>query len=484
MEKLVKEIKAHKRPFTKKEKVLFCLLMLVILLWASNRFVFQVQAEKLAELEGAEADYELQLMEMNEILKGEEKIKEDWRQLNRDRERILNKYFPSLDQSQIIYLLNHLIKDENIWVEDLNFNRPSSEILGDLEVPMMEVDMPFEGQYDQVLNLISAIKASPRKILIDNLSLDRWDGENIAGSMSLQIYSLEGIADLDPIVIPVEGVENDEDVIPFAPYDDYAGDPAYGDGYDGESPIGDDYSYGKDYSYGEDFEERPDLKEGMRKEVLHEFDTINYSFIPSHPHIKGRVYPSSLKKSGSCSLRFEYHIIALEEDNRAYVDLSKANISLGYPPETIGVWVHSYGYSPGILGIRFMTQSREFIDVTLSEGISWLGWKYLELSPPEDLSLYPLRVDKVYLQLPYDRDDYGVLVLDKMEAFYRQDPSQGYGDSDGAYIFYLVKVGDTLEGIAKEIYGSREYIREIMELNDIRDANSLPVGKVLVLRRP
>ena len=131
-----------------------------------------------------------------------------------------------------------------------------------------------------------------------------------------------------------------------------------------------------------------------------------------------------------------------------------------------------------------MTQSREFIDVTLSEGISWLGWKYLELSPPEDLSLYPLRVDKVYLQLPYDRDDYGVLVLDKMEAFYRQNPSQGYGDSDGAYIFYLVKVGDTLEGIAKEIYGSREYIREIMELNDIRDANSLPVGKVLVLRRP
>ncbi len=54
---------------------------------------------------------------------------------------------------------------------------------------------------------------------------------------------------------------------------------------------------------------------------LDDFETRNYSFIPSNENIKGSAEPSTIKKSGKYSLRFEYNMFAIGQENRAYVDL-------------------------------------------------------------------------------------------------------------------------------------------------------------------
>ena len=46
--------------------------------------------------------------------------------------------------------------------------------------------------------------------------------------------------------------------------------------------------------------------------------------------VKGNAIPSTISKSGKFSLRLEYDILALEDENRAYIDLSSNNIILKF----------------------------------------------------------------------------------------------------------------------------------------------------------
>ena len=132
--------------------------------------------------------------------------------------------------------------------------------------------------------------------------------------------------------------------------------------------------------------------------------------------------------------------------------------------------------------MRLVTQDGQLIDVKMSEGISWMGWTYLETSLPSDLNLYPLRLDKLYYELPFNRDDFGILLIDKMEAFYRLN-EETTANNQESYLFYVVEYGDSVTSISESIYGSNRYKNEIMELNEIKPGDVLPVGKVLVLRR-
>lgn len=466
-----KKRKINTRPLTKSEKILISLLALVILVWASNRFIFQPQAAKLTELETAERDYEMQIIDMNNTLKSEEKINKEWEILHEERDQILAQYFPTLDQSQIIYLLNDLTKNENINIDDLSFSRPSNELLGEVDVRKMEISIPFDGNYDGIIDVINSLGASPRRILVNNLSLDRSDADHLSGNMSLKVYSLEGIAETDPNVIFVDTADNSGANTPFKAYGDFY-EPSSGD----ISPNGDHVGEEGDAMAS------PDVKEGMRKQLLHEFDYGSYTFIPSGPMVKGNVTPSTIRKSGKYAMRLEYNILALEDENRAYVDLSSTELNLKIPPDTIGTWVYSYGYSPGTLGMRLKTQSGEYIEVKMAEGITWMGWSYLETSLPADLKLYPLELDKLYYELPFDRDDFGILLIDKMEAFYRLNEETTVNNQE-TFLFYVVELGDSVTKISESIYGTDKYKNEIMELNEIKPGELLPVGKVLVLRR-
>lgn len=54
--------------------------------------------------------------------------------MHRERDEVLKNYFPVLDQAQMIYLLNDLIKDDKIVISDLGFSSPNEEVMGDLAV--------------------------------------------------------------------------------------------------------------------------------------------------------------------------------------------------------------------------------------------------------------------------------------------------------------------------------------------------------------
>ena len=465
MNKTLRSSKLNLRPLTNSEKVLLALLGIVIVIYLSNRFILTPQAERVASLKAEIIALDSQIATMDDTIKKEAGIKKEWEMLHVERDEILKNYFPVIDQSQIIYLLNDLIKDDKAKINVLSFDSPGEETMGEMAVKKMNISVPYSGSYDGTMEVVKALGESPRRIVIDNLSMDRENDSNLSGNMTLKIYSLEGIAVTDPEVIPVNTVTGSGEGSLFASYEGYdeavAASGGSGSGLGGGTSINDG-DYTKVYG-------------------LHDFEMRNYTFIPSNEFIKGNAEPSTIRKSGKYSLRFEYNMLSIGEENRAYVDLG-TGIELKYPPTSIGMWVNAFGYSPGTLGFRFRTQDGEDIDVIAAKGISWLGWSETEAAPPQDLDLYPLRLTHIYFEMPFGRDDIGVMVFDKLQAFYPVN-ADSQGNNQPIYDFYVVKSGDSITSISRQIYGSASYVNEIMTNNNLTSGDLLAVGKVLVLVR-
>ncbi|MDR7870023.1 MAG: LysM domain-containing protein [Tissierellaceae bacterium] len=471
MESKAKKIKTKTRPLTKNEKFLLTALGLVLMFWATFRFVYEPQAAKMDELKLEKELYDAQIVEHNRILKNEEKIKEELEILTVERDQILSNYFPALDQAQILYLLNDLMADDRVDVDDMSFTRPGTETKGEMDIHKMDINIPLSGKYDGVYDIVEAINNSPRRIVINSLNLNNDTEGTLAGNINLKIYSLEGLAKTDKDVIYVDVAEDGDTKAPFSPYSGFV-QPTNGSGvtdgdtgeYSAETPIIDGEVINNSGT------------------VLHEFDNRMYEFIPSSPRVKGNTIQSTIKKSGRYSMRLEYDILALEDDNRAYVNLLGDDIIIKYPPNSIGMWVYSYGYSPGTLGLQFRDQTGENYEFSFTDGISWMGWSYVKVSPPQDLKLYPLTLERLYFEIPYGREDYGVLLMDRLEAYYPN--STGSEDTDRIVNeYYVVQEGDTISDISRKVYGTLEYKNEIMQLNEIKPGEVLTVGKVLVLRR-
>ncbi len=468
-----KQSRLKLRPLTKSEKVLLTLLATVLVVYLSNRFILLPQAEKVSSLETDIVVLDNQIADMTSTIQKEDNIKKEWEMLNRERDEILENYFPILDQAQMIYLLNDLIENDKVTISELSFSSPGQETMGEMAVQNMSISVPYSGSYDGTMEVVKALGASPRRIVVDSLSMARGNEAELSGNMSLKIYSLEGIAETDPDVIPIEIAEGSRDGSLFASYEGYTDGSIVG----GTSGGG----YGSGGGSGSGSGTAIDNSAYVKVYKLHDFEIRNYSFVPSNQFIKGNVEPSTIKKSGKYSLRFEYNMLAIGEENRAYIDLG-SGLELNYPPNTINMWVNAFGYSPGTLGLRFRTQDGQDIDIEAAKGISWLGWSEVEAATPKDLNLYPLRLTHIYFEMPFNRDDIGVLLIDKLEAHYpvNQDSSV---QNQSIYDFYVVKSGDSVTDISRQIYGTIAYVNEIMENNSLTAGDILPVGKVLVLVR-
>ena len=449
------------RELTKNEKFLLTLLGIIIFIWVGYRFIITPQAEKMENLSEQKREYQGKIDEINEVLRKESSINKEWDRLHKEKEDIVSRYFPKLDQAQIIYLLNNLLEQESVSVVDMNFNRPSYEDIGGFQVKNMDISIPYNGSYVGVIDIIKSLKGSPRKILLDSVSMDRNADGRLNGNMSLKIYSLEGITDTNSDVVYIDIAKEESKNTPFASFKEYKNN-------------------------SEDGEEASEITETKPyiEEILLDFENENSYFLPSQELVKGSVSQSTKAKSKKYSLRFEYNIVAIEEENRGFIDVSKNNILLKYPPNTIGLWIYSYDYSPATVGILFRDQMGEETYVPLAEGIGWTGWKYIETIPPEDLKIYPLKLEKLYVEIPKDRDNYGVLLMDRLEAIYTRNIDEDGNDmSVGDYIFHVVEKGDSFESISIKYYGSNKYKNEILKLNEMKASDTLPIGKVLVLKK-
>lgn len=464
----------NKMKLTWNEKFLMIILALIIIFGLFNKYIFTTQRGRISKLKEEKSMYEDEKLKIEGTLARENIIDEEYMKINRDKESFLLEYFSKLDQSYILSILNDIIDNSNLKVLNIEFGEPELEEVAGLSIVTMDITIPYEGNYDELLYFLTKINTSPRKLLISHLAMESGADNNLLGQIGIKVYSLEGILEDDDFTFAMDTILNTEKQNPFIPFDDYVEESEnviQNDIQENDEYYVDNYSQ---FESSEVFTNTSDM-EKINCKLLEDFEDNNIYFIPSNLNIKGSVSRATKSKEGKYSLRIEYNILAMEEENMAYVDLEKRNIILKYPPNSIGIWVYSYGYSPVNLGIRFLDQMGEKIDMELSNGIGWTGWKYLKMTPPVEISNYPLRIDKLYIELGYGREDFGVLLFDELDCIY--DDNNSHND----YIFYIVNQGDTLESISNRFYGNRWGVENIMKINDLQGNRNLRVGKILVI---
>lgn len=469
---MMNKIQAVKKPFkniriSKKEIRLLILLGIVLIAWLSYQFVYMPQTKKIEELASLKVELEEKIDGINAVLRKEDTINRDFINLIQEKEEILGRYFPSLEQSEMIYLINGLIEDDNVAVQNLTFSRPRYEEIGDFEVKSMNVDMPYNGNYDGIMSVVKELRSSPKKVLVDEIVMDRTDPNTLLGSIGVKVYTLEGISDdqtLDSGII-VSKSNNEANKEPFGKFNSLASNKINVETIETIDNI-DPYTF----------------------VTLMDFESNSSFFLPSQPLVKGAVSQSKLAKSNKYSLRFEYNILAIDEDHpsKAYIDVSRNKIDLKYPPADISMWIHSYSYSPGIVGLEFHTQTGETLHITMAEGMGWTGWKQVHAyNIPTDIRLYPLRLDSISLEMPVGREDFGVILIDKLEAIYEKNLDEDGNDNSTKinYFYHIVAAGETAESISQTYYGSARYANEIIVLNELKSGKNLPVDKVIILKK-
>ncbi|NLJ78031.1 MAG: LysM peptidoglycan-binding domain-containing protein [Tissierellia bacterium] len=417
---------------------------------------------------------------MNSLLQREDDIHREWDEIYKQKSAILGRYFSSIEQPQIIYILNDLLDNKLMEILDLRFDRPYEEQVGESMVRVMDISIPYKSTYNNLLDTVKKISTNEERIFISDLTIDGNDDGSISGDLKLKIYGLGEISGMEREPGDVRIISDGEKLSPFEVFDGYIrldDEPADdGGSRAGESGSRTDYRPGQEHWDGyvsgvaqDDYESK----------LLEDFDDGKFYFDASHNNIKGGLSKVSNAKSGKYSLKLEYNIASARDVNRAYIDLEHRDIIVETAPYTLGIWAYSYRYSPIILGLQFRSQIGERLEINLSRNIYWKGWRYLESIPPQDASLYPLKLERIFLELPNDRDEYGIMLFDKLEANYlRGDKNNGEH-----FDFYVVQKGDTLDGISIDLYGNKDKGSIIAKHNGIGDDSDLVEGRILIIPR-
>ena len=189
----------------------------MIMVWSFNKYIFRVQAKKIETLEATKTNFDVEIDEINKILEGEEFTRSELSSLTSTIYKLGNSYFPNLDQSQLIYYLEHIFIANDLKIRNLYFGEREIQNLDDFDVQYMEISIPFEGKYEDIIKLVNNLKDGPFKIIIESLSLGKINNQLLEGELLLKVYCLEDILSVPQSNLNLKSKDYDESSENFDP---------------------------------------------------------------------------------------------------------------------------------------------------------------------------------------------------------------------------------------------------------------------------
>lgn len=438
---------------SKKEKSLILLLAIVVLMWIFYKFIMTPQEAAISVLKAEKDNYEKEQIKIQETLAKENIIKKEYDSLNADYEKTAEKYFSRIDQPELMHMINGVVDKSKLEIPSLIFEEPKDAAIKGIDAKFSGVSIAYNGSYSDLENLLSQLRNSTKRLLIKQLYLNRENAEKINGQISLNSIIFDnGKAKKDGYFYS-NGYIRHSKTDPFEAFKGYvevAVDPNGGTG-----------------------EEKRALLSDLESDAIY--------YMANGSGVTGKVERIAGGKFGKTAIRSEYYISTGYQPERAYVVLDDQDINIKYPPPSIGIWAFSYGYSPATVGMRFQNLDGEKIDIELAKGVNWVGWKYISASPPQDVNIYPLKLDRLYMELGPNKDDYGVLLFDRIEASYPSNEESSVNPDN--FEFYAVQPGDTLMEISERFYGTKSQYTKLMRDNGMSGNEVLEAGRVLVIRK-
>ena len=235
---------------TKREQLLLGALLIVLLGYSYYNFIYTKQSQKITELKASRDTYSQKWEQVKAKIASKDKRNEQYITLNA---KILNQtdmLFPSIEQEEIIVVLDKMIKDSNLQADVLGFSEVSSEnptvdtsktannvdnskiATNELDKLVsafndttekdansektnttkaststnnsnaigaykMQVTFNFKGMYDELISFIEQVENYDKKIIINNINLTGAEGSDVSGTLILEFYGVPKLNDND-----------------------------------------------------------------------------------------------------------------------------------------------------------------------------------------------------------------------------------------------------------------------------------------------
>lgn len=235
---------------TKREQVLLGVLLIMLLGFGFYKYIYSKQDQKITELKASRDAYSQKWEQAKTKIASKDIREEQYKTLNA---KILNKtdmLFPSIEQEEIIVVLDKMLKDSNLQADVLDFSEISSEntpvdtsktvnnedkskiatneldklvsafndtskknansekVNTDNDITKtdnsnvigaykMQVTLKFKGMYDELINFIEQVENYDKKIIVSNIDLTAEAGSDVSGTLILEFYGVPKLNDND-----------------------------------------------------------------------------------------------------------------------------------------------------------------------------------------------------------------------------------------------------------------------------------------------
>lgn len=176
---------------SKREKFLLSILLLILLSWGYIYYIAQPQMNTIRDLKDERALLEMQLQANNNLLLNRASINESLSKLQGEFLHNKGQYFSYANQDEIVLnIIEFLNEGQNISIADLNFIRPTEVAIEEINYLEHRIRVSFSGSYEKVLAFFDAVWNFEKSIIIDNLTLNKENENNLDGTLELVIYDI------------------------------------------------------------------------------------------------------------------------------------------------------------------------------------------------------------------------------------------------------------------------------------------------------
>lgn len=187
------------------------------------------------------------------------------------------------------------------------------------------------------------------------------------------------------------------------------------------------------------------------KKVIEDFSSNAMTLEVSSKAVTAKYAPATnVYKSATYSGKLTYDFTKELKNNRAaYVNLPNGGYTLDPSTTKLGMWVYSSAKKPIWIGAMVYDKKGNIFYKYFSKGITWTGWKYLEVSLDDVNS--PSKVTKVYAVQPTKQTAAGTVYFDNLTMVYSGYPEVAATNTtkstvpkDDSYIERSVSGSDSL----------------------------------------
>lgn len=180
---------------SKREKYMILFLIVLIICYLLYTFVFESLISDLQELKDEHAVVSQQYEDAINTIKQKLQYEEQLKIANYKLNEISNGYLKKINQENIIVLLNNYFNQNNIDVSAVNFSDVITEKIDESNnedtYDYMNISIAFNSTYEDMLELIDALQNSEVNFVICNLNFLVASGNNMSGTMIINVYSVD-----------------------------------------------------------------------------------------------------------------------------------------------------------------------------------------------------------------------------------------------------------------------------------------------------